>query len=273
MALFRTRARIRREAADWLARLSGEGDAESIAEFRRWYESDPRNAQAYDRMAAIWSASSQLSPDRAAGAAAQEQTGSWRRRPGLTAALSLAAGIALVFMLVVALGWLDSVGPSPPSQTVASATGEIRRFELPDGSRVVLDARSRVDIRFSASERRLILRDGRARFIVARDARPFIVAAGSSEIVATGTVFDVSIVDDRLAVVMLEGSVEVRQRPTGGDVQRLEAGQELLIRGGTPQVSRPERSGTASWPDRMLVFDETPLREAAAVARMRRMQC
>jgi ferric-dicitrate binding protein FerR (iron transport regulator) len=56
MAFFRTRGRIRREAADWLARLGGGADEESHAAFRRWYDADPRHAEAYDRMAAICSA-------------------------------------------------------------------------------------------------------------------------------------------------------------------------------------------------------------------------
>ena len=66
-----------------------------------------------------------------------------------------------------------------------------------------------------SSERLLTLSEGRARFIVAHEARPFIVRAASNEVVATGTIFDVSLIQDRLAVVLLEGSVEVRRRRGG----------------------------------------------------------
>jgi transmembrane sensor len=262
MALFRTRGRIRREAADWLARLGGGADEESHAAFRRWYDADPSHAEAYDRMAAIWSAAGRMhAPPRRAASEKQEPHSS--RRFGFALAACIAGGIALAAILLLGSGWFpDSTGEQ--SQSFATAVGEIREVVLADGSRLVLDSGSRVEARFTASQRLLTLSDGRVRFVVAHESRPFIVRAASNEVIATGTVFDVSLLQDRLAVLLIQGSVEVR-RGGGGGVHRLAAGQKLVIAGGAPAQSQRATRGETLWPTRMLEFDETPLREAVAL--------
>jgi len=266
MSFFRTSGRIRREAADWLARLGGGADEESHAAFRRWYEADSRHAEAYDRMAAIWSAAGRIE----APAIKQQVEAEAPRRPGRRAGFALAAclagGIALISILLLSSRWLPQ-SATEQLQSFATAVGEIREVVLPDGSRLVLDTGSRVDARFTVSERLLTLHEGRARFIVAHEARPFIVRAASNEVVATGTIFDVSLIQDRVAVVLLQGSVEVRQRDGGrsNGVQRLAAGQRLTIAGEAPPETQPATRGETLWPTRMLEFNETPLREAVAL--------
>lgn len=181
-------------------------------------------------------------------------------------AACLVGGIALALVLLLGPRWLpNSAGPQP--QSFATAIGEIRQIALPDGSRLVLDSGSRVEARFGPSERLLTLSEGRARFIVAHEARPFIVRAASNDVVATGTIFDVSLTQDRLAVVLLEGSVEVRQRRDGqnASAHRLAAGQRLVISGAAPGVSQRATRGETLWPSGMLEFEDTPLREAVAL--------
>lgn len=262
MPLFRTRGRIRREAADWLARLGGGAGAGEHAAFRQWYEADRRNAEAYDRMAAIWSAAGRL-PGSASGAT-EDEPARWSGRSlgyAIAACLVGAVGLAL---LLLSSKWLPESGGQPES--FATAVGEVRELTLPEGSRLVLDSASRIEVRFTSSERLLLLREGRARFIVAHEARPFVVRAASSEVVATGTMFDVSLVQQRMAVLLIEGTVEVRQRGSGGStVHRLAAGQKLVIAGGSPAVRQPVARGETLWPTRMLEFEDTPLREAVAL--------
>ena len=263
MVFFRTRGRIRREAADWLARLGGGADEANHIAFRRWYEPDPRHAEAYDRMAALWSAASRIQAPSRAAANDERAARSWRS--GWALAACLAGGIALISILLLGSRWLAESG-SEPAQLFAAAIGEIREIALPDGSRIVLDSGSRVEARFTTSERSLTLLDGRARFRVAHETRPFVVHAASNEVIATGTVFDVSLIQNRLAVTLIEGSVEVRHRGGHGapDVQRLRAGQKLLITREAGPVRQSVTRGDTLWPTHMLEFDETPLRDAVA---------
>jgi transmembrane sensor len=261
--IFRTRGRIRREAAAWAARLGADDGGRDRGAFDRWYAADPRHAEAYDRMAAIWSASGRTS------AAAQPGHEGQHHRPFRFAmAASLAAGIALLALTLLANRWLPGAQqPEGQILALASARGEIKTVRLPDGSEVVLDSGSRIDARFTGAERRLALREGRARFIVAHESRPFIVSAASNEVIATGTVFDVSLIQDRLAVLLIEGSVEVRQTagPSSGPAHRLAAGQKLIVERRGPPVRQAAGRGETLWPSRMLEFDDTRLEEAIAM--------
>ncbi|HYC94187.1 MAG TPA: FecR domain-containing protein [Sphingomicrobium sp.] len=264
MTIFpKSRGRIRREAADWLVRLAEHASAADHAAFRRWRDADPRHAQAYDRIAAIWNQAGRLSPSPASGDAPAPTPGRPRGR-----GFALAASLAMAVLLsVILLGsrWL----PGPASQeqmAFAAAVGEIRELDLPDGSRLTLDSASKVEAAFTKAERRLTLREGRARFQVAHETRPFVVRAGSSEVVATGTLFDVSLIGGRTTILLLEGSVEVRDQDQRGRLGRLTPGQKLIVAGSAPAQRRPAARGEASWPTRMLEFDDTRLEEAAALA-------
>lgn len=263
--MFRTRGRIRREAADWMARLGGGASEEDLAAFRRWHQADRRHAEAYDRIASIWSAAGQISVSAGAAGKGGAPPRTQRSPFVFAMAASLVVGIALVAVLLGAR-WIHNSG-AQEALSFASAIGEIKQVDLPDGSHLVLDSGSRVEARFDGSDRLLTLREGRARFIVAHEARPFIVRAAANEVVATGTVFDVSLIQNRLAVLLIEGSVEVRQRGEGreGNVQRLQAGQKIVINDQAGAVRQNASRGETSWPTHMLEFDDTPLRDAVAL--------
>ncbi|HTU11571.1 MAG TPA: FecR domain-containing protein [Allosphingosinicella sp.] len=216
-------------------------------------------------MAAIWSASAKLPTPapRVAPAAFTAGKPASRRIWAFALAASLLAAAALAFML---RGTASGEG----SETVAFVTerSEPRQFALPDGSRVMLDAQSRVELTFSQSERRIHLRSGRARFSVAHEARPFIVQAGADEIVATGTVFDVSLLRDRLSVALLQGAVEVRQGlgNNARSVTRLTPGNRLILDGRAAPYSLRVGPRDSAWANRMIEFEDVPLAEAVEMA-------
>lgn len=269
MSLFpKSRARLSREASDWVVRLSANASAEDHAAFRRWRDADPRHAEAYDRIASILNQAGRLARSPSAGAVPAEPSVGRPRAFGFALAASLAAAIVVS---VVMLGPRLLPG-SPEQETMlfAAALGEIKEIKLPDGSRLILDSGSRVETDFTKSERSLKLREGRVRFQVAHEARPFVVRAGTSEVVATGTLFDVSLIGGRTAVLLLQGSVEVRAFGTAKENERMPArlkpGQKLIL----STSALPERTqatrGERNWPARMLEFEDTRLDEAAALA-------
>src|SRR5690606_37958963 len=70
----------------------------------------------------------------------------------------------------------------------ATGIGEQRSLALADGSRIELNARSRIKIRYTDQQRRVELLEGQAFFDIASDKnRPFIVDTGGSSIRAVGT--------------------------------------------------------------------------------------
>ena len=265
----KSRARIRREASDWVIRLAEDASEEDRAAFKRWHGADPRHAEAYARIASIWNRSTQLAPSKSVDAVVR---GRDLRRPqsfGRALAASLVA-VILVSVLLLGPRWLPGSAPEQAPMHFAAAVGEIKEIDLPDGSRLILDSASRVDAAFTETGRNLTLQEGRARFRVAHEARPFAVHAGSREVIATGTLFDVSLIGGDTAVVLLEGSVEVRalgsRRGIGPKVERLKPGQKLILSASAPAQRRQATSGERNWPGRMLEFDDTRLDEAAALA-------
>lgn len=261
---FRSHRRIRREAADWVARLGGGADEGDHAAFRSWYNEDRRHAEAYDRMAAIWSASGRLTRQSSKD---PEPSRPARGRQAIAFAVAASVVLFVAAAFLLTRGWLPD-GGTPTTVTYATARGELREINLPDGSRLLLDAGSRIELRFTAAERRLLLRAGRARFTVSHEGRPFIVEAGTSQVVATGTVFDVSLLDNRLAIVLLEGSVELRRARGNGpaEIRRVAAGSRVVVQGDGEPASGPAARGDLAWPRRMLEFDDVPLGEAVDMA-------
>jgi transmembrane sensor len=200
--------------------------------------------------------------------------------------ISIAASIAVVCIASL-LTWFALNGYS----TYATQIGERRSITLADGSTVDLNARSKVRIKYSKTERDVELVDGQALFEVAKDkARPFVVRSGETVVRAVGTQFDVyrktsgttvTVIEGRVAVLAPviqkanSGSGEVRPNiPSPNAVQRhelagkdyggravfLSAGERVIV---TDQaMSAPERTDVAAataWVQHRLVFDGSRL--------------
>src|SRR5277367_6540597 len=103
--------------------------------------------------------------------------------------------VAAVITLIVGALWMpirmrDGQWLGLP-KTYQTAHGAQAVWHLPDGSVLHLNTDTAVTVRYSATERLLVLDRGEAMFEVAHDARrAFRVLAGSTNAVAIGTQFD-----------------------------------------------------------------------------------
>ncbi|WP_188053926.1 FecR family protein [Sphingosinithalassobacter sp. CS137] len=259
---------MREEALGWLNRLRSSGSEEHHAEFERWYSAEPLHADIYDDVLATWekTALAEQTP-----AAAMRH----RQRPRSRYGYALAAAAAIILVVVASLTFYRQFGPDERSgsYTVVARAGEIRTVALADGSQVTLDSGSSLRIAFTDDARRMSLERGRARFAVAHEAdRPFIVDARGRSVVAHGTLFDVSLIGDRVTVSLLEGEVEIRDTPTAKQSSSargtlLAAGQRVTLapHEPAPQPS-PFQPAQERWPSGMLSFEDTPLREVVETA-------
>jgi transmembrane sensor len=269
-------------AAYWLATLSDEScsDAER-QQFSEWLRASTRNVEEFLRLSTLTRAASRQSglwPDRSVEsliAEAQassniatleirrtgvEPTRMRRTLPWLVAASLAVVAIGAVF---IASGgrwqsWLD--------QTYQTALGEQRSIPLEDGSVVQLNTHSHLRTQFSRSLRAVEL-DGEAIFHVAKDAqRPFRVRTGATDIVAVGTAFNVNADDTRTIVTVLEGRVRVDNRSEQSAPIVLDIGQQLIVAPARPVVrlSLPDTEKVTSWTQRRLIFEATPIADAAA---------
>lgn len=98
------------------------------------------------------------------------------------------------------------------TQHYATSVAESREVVLADGSRVLLDADSDINVNYGTSKRYVVLNRGSAFFEVSRDpSRAFVVASGAVEVEVTGTEFDVQRKQNAVYIAVEQGSVSVSQ--------------------------------------------------------------
>lgn len=256
---------LRREASVWLARLQGGNDPETEAAFRRWRESDPAHAAAFERVKRSYASAgllrhSELARDRSL------QTELPRGRPQQPRwALAGAIALALLVPGAILVGQ-DGLSPFGTRNTVllASSVGEIRRVTLEDGSKVTLDTATQVAVDLGRSERRAEVREGRARFEIAADARPFVVEAGTARVTSGPAVLDVERRGDEARVEVLSGSATASLDSAGQQPPVTVGAGEGFSSGQLGPF--PLDADRSAWPSGMLQFDGTPLAEAVALA-------
>jgi len=263
------RAALREAASEWFVRMRGPDAERSRPAFEAWLAASADHRAMYNRVSVGWEQSRLIThtPTGQAWQGLPEQARTRRGGWGYAVAAGFAALLVLGFLLAPRT---PVSGPQIAAQQLSSPVG-IRKVRLGDGSVVTLDAGTRLELLFSAGERRVRLRTGRARFEVPRDAaRPFIVAASGREVIATGTVFDVSCADGAISVALLRGSVDIRDlRPDAPRqlLARLTPGQAIQLAPGSTEAKRQAMTAAAAdWPSGMDEFDDTPLSEVVAVA-------
>ncbi len=194
----------------------------------------------------------------------------------LGAAAAIAVGIA---------GW-QRFKPAPPVETalpdnIRVLASTLQSRTLPDGSVAELNGRSRIEVEYSATERRVRLTEGEAHFVVTKDpARPFYVTAGPVTVRAVGTAFNVRLEAAAIEVLVTEGKVQmeasaaapVAPAVVAAPPPALVAGQRVLIdrvAGMTAavavgEVAQSEIDEALGWQGTRLVFSATTLDEVVA---------
>jgi transmembrane sensor len=271
------------EASAWRVALSEVG-AETSPEFESWI-AEPANEAAWDRMQATWelvgehaSAPALLALRRDALARAHRH--GRRRLKGQNGGRWYAAAVACITILVgIGAFFAISAWNARSELTFATSLGERRVVTMPDGSRISLDAATRVRVRYTAEARTIDIVQGQARFDVASDVtRRFTVRARDQAIVATGTAFNVDVLGEQVLVTLIEGHVMVTRangertsisaaRPA--QAIALSEGQQLVAMAQRPPVVQEvSLDQTGAWERGQLIFENETL--SAIVERINR---
>lgn len=264
-------------ASAWCLRLVEGGlSANEQDDLQAWLDADPRHRDLLDAAQRAWRITGEQAARprmqalrRAALEDAQTERHILRRAGMLTAA-------ACCCLIAIGAIWRWQT----PS-IYQTGIGKRDSVTLADGSTVLLDAATRVEVRMRGHRRDLRLAYGRATFAVAKDpTRPFSVSAGDSTVIATGTRFSVERLPRQLRVVLYEGRVEVADNGTTAtnipraDINHnrtLTPGQELIASSDATRAARIARVDTGNaraWERGLLVFRDEPL--DLAVARVNR---
>lgn len=252
------------EAADWLVLLqSGEASAQDRANLARWCECSQAHAAAWQRAQNMLGTFGQV-PSKLGHDTLLRPSRSMRRQ---VLRLGLAA-------MVVPAGWLAwRLAPWQEwSADLATGTGEQKTLTLADGTRLVLNTRSAVNVAFTAAERRLTLVAGEILVTTSHQdpspaPRPFIVETTNGRLRALGTRFGVrhTGADEggttRLAV--FEGAVEVQ--PAGSTQPSVvRAGEQISFTASAMQPVRALDASAALWERGLLLARDMRLDELVA---------
>ena len=258
-------------AALWAARLDGsELSASDRTELNAWLAADPSHR-------ALLSSYCQFSADLEKPLAALVEAGavqvpSFTPPPPVRSRWKLFTGSTIAAMAAAIMFAIWIAQPQTEFDQIATAIAQRQSVTLSDGTRVDLNAHTRIEVAISASERRVRLAAGEAFFAVQKDpARPFIIETPAGSVRVTGTTFNVR-TDEAAAleVTVLEGSVQVRTVEAGataGPPVILHPGNKLSrTSDGVSVETLPAAAldDAVAWRRGQIVFNGVPLHTALA---------
>jgi transmembrane sensor len=278
------RASINAEAAEWFVHLKDNDlNARDRRIFLAWLKESPTNIAELLRTLKMYRSIklANLDPssfhenasnvvelstfedavDEVETAEANHQTGRSYWKVAATIAI-FAASVLLTAIVKVA--WFDN--------TIATGASEWRHLKLDDGSIVRIGPRSRLHVDLGDKQRTIELARGEAYFQVAKDpARPFVVEADSTVVRAIGTEFSVSRLNDRVSVIVADGTVSVMHggrstfsRPELQPIS-LRKGEQLEVsEGRRAPVHKVNVQRELAWTEGKLLFEGSTVAEAVA---------
>ncbi|QIB65492.1 FecR family protein [Kineobactrum salinum] len=245
-------------ALSWIARFRAEDASEQDHRaFALWLAADAGHRQAMDLMLELWDdlgSVRHLPFDEPQPAPVNRS-----RRRWLGAAIGLAASVMFA-------GFLLPFGTDAPSiEEYQTNLGERRTLTLDDQSRIILNTSTRIKVAYSGAARTITLLRGEAFFEVQPDPeRPFRVHAGSAEVTAIGTAFNIYRNDDDTAITVTEGIVQVSEpgqtANRASQVAILRAEEQLRTSArGLGQSQRVDLAVPTAWQRGELVARQLPL--------------
>lgn len=222
-------------AAEWYVRLHEEMQAEAAQQqrllFNDWLEADPLHRQAWARVEKLEQRFGMVPADIAIPTLRDAAA---KRRAVLKT-------LALLSITVPA-GWgaYEYLPWWMVTADYRTATGEQKTIYLPDGSILVLNTATAVDVDYRAEKRLIHLHEGEICITTAADRtqRPFVVQTIHGEIRALGTRFTVQSDTQAAQVAVLEHAVKIRLADQQHESLLLEAGHQVQFnRGHAGQVS------------------------------------
>lgn len=239
------------EAADWLIRRQESPLTKQEQEqFDSWHDQSKDHQKAW-RMAQTLSRSFQSVPS-GLGNTVLKRSQKDRRH-----LIKLLSGL-----LVVPVTGVIAIKTLPVSNWTAdlsTTTGEQKTQILADGSQIIMNTHTALNILFDDHLRQIYLIEGEIQISTAKDSlsRPFIVTTQYGQVEALGTVFQLNQLSDGIEVSVQQDTVEVTT--LSGEKQLLQAGQKAVF--SQYDISHPKPSHTAdsAWVEGQLIVDDEKL--------------
>lgn len=205
-----------------------------------------------------------------------KKTGEYSRRKERKTRLRTMIKVAAAVVLIAALPWIGyMVGGSSSSGQLAEVCvstpkGSISEVTLPDGSKVWLNANSKIEYSndFGTGNRNVKL-TGEACFDVKKNKElPFCVNSKSASLKVLGTKFTFRDYpeDKCMTVQLIRGHVDIMSSKTGKHMEMLK-NEKMTINKATGSMDKrkTDASKSDSWIHGDLFFDEMPMEQIAKV--------
>lgn len=256
-AMARPDARTIAQAARWVAQLDSEkATLRQRQACETWCAEHPSHRLAFERMRGVSARFEQL------GAIERDALKRAVKRRDLNR--NCLAVVAVSLGAAALLGWTASQSLTVRALTPDHGTlaGQLRPLALADGSTLVLDTASKLDVDLTARSRTVTLFEGRVLANVAPDrARPFVVRSRHGQATALGTAFIVHSDATQTLVTVIESKVRVCPRRSTACLD-LTAGQRARVTEDAAFRLGPVTPAVATaWTKGWLEVDDRPMAE------------
>lgn len=237
-------AEVLREAARWLVRLhSGRAGEADHAACAAWRDADPAHERAWQRAERLSQKFGAVPAAVGVPVLARQALGNRRAALRTLALLATAAPTTwLSWQLAPWEAWTSDHH---------TATGERREVQLADGSHVLLDTGSAIDVRIDSTRRTVRLRAGAIQVATAVDARPFVVETAQGRLRALGTRFTVrqdgEEAQREIRLAVTAGAVEVTLRGASSPALVVPAGRQTVLSGQGAAAPTPVSPESQAW--------------------------
>jgi len=236
------------QATRWLVLLrSGQASREDWQAFVAWRERDQRHQQLCDQLEQTLGAFRVAKAQGVRGEQLQRTlsaAGASRRR--LLYGALVGAGVMLCAGLLADRQVpLEELGAD-----LHTATGRRQRVTLDDGSELVLNARSAVDVDFTPQRRLVRLRRGEIQLHVAGDTRPMLIASPFGQVFSRGGRLQLRQGEERCTASALEGALELAT--LAGERLQLPRRQQVSFDRYAFALPAPLLGGEGAWVDGLL---------------------
>jgi ferric-dicitrate binding protein FerR (iron transport regulator) len=268
--------------------LAGECDAAGQEEFSEWLQESGIHAQLYNKINTTWDhinsikdmnqfdvnngwkkLHSRITTSMGEETAKTKEKPRERRFFPHTLLLRAAAAIALLIILGAGTyGIVTLIQKDSRMTVVSSGTNDQTQITLPDGSRVFLNAGTKLIYakNFNARSREVRL-TGEAYFDVRHNAdKPFIIYTGKAGIKVLGTSFNVQSFKSsgNVEVFVESGKVQLFEAENTGNTITIEPGFVGSMKNSIVEKQKNTDENYMAWKTRRLIFKNTELAKVAS---------
>lgn len=251
---------IAHAAAVWFVLTSESSNEKDHQDLQLWRKADPEHERAWEQTQNLIQQFDGLNP--ASGLAALDRPAAQKRRQAVKhLALLLTVG-AVGTTTYKKINWNIS------ATRYQTATGEQRNIKLAEGTQLLMNTATTVDIIFNAGQRLVLLNHGEIMIQTGHENeipyRPFQVKTAQGMLTALGTRFLVRQDENNSRLNVQEGAVQIEPSLAPNAIKTLKAGEQTRFDNHVVGTIQTNDIAREAWVTGMLFADQMPLGEFIA---------